>query len=102
MRSLEPSGPRPRLTAAMLLYVALDVVGMVLFATGVLWFIRGVPLFIPGFPTGMFDAGVAVIGGILLMFWPVARMMVAMIRRSGGKDGADERSDVKGRGIPRR
>ena len=77
------ANPRPQLTAAILLYAVVDVAGMVLFATGAMWFVHGKPLFIPGFPGGMIEAGVALVGGLLLMFWAAARILRELLRNPG-------------------
>jgi hypothetical protein len=85
---MNPRPPRPRLKPAVLLYLALDLVGMVLFASGVLWFAQGRTLFISGYPTSAFEAGVALVGGLLLMIWSAARILrVLFLSRPGGKDG---------------
>ena len=77
------ANPRPQLTAAILLYAVVDVAGMVLFATGAMWFVHGKPLFIHGFPGGMIEAGVALVAGLLLMFWAAARILRELLRNPG-------------------
>ena len=87
-----PRPPRPRLKPAILLFLALDLVGMALFATGALWFAQGRTLFIPGYPTGALDAGIAIVGGLLLMIWSAARILRELfLNRPGGKDGEPKR-----------
>ena len=87
-----PRPPRPRLKPAILLFLALDLVGMALFATGALWFAQGKTLFISGYPTGAFDAGIAVVGGLFLMVWSAARILRELfLSRPDGKDGGPGR-----------
>ena len=78
-------GLRPRLTLAILLYAIIDVAGMVFFATGAMWFVHGKPLFIPGFPGNMFEAGGAIAGGLLLMFWAAAQILRELLRQPDKK-----------------
>lgn len=82
---------RPRLTLAILAFAAIDIVGMVLFATGAMWFAHGKPLFIPNYPTGPFEAGIAGIGGLLLMFWAASRILRELLRHPAGKDREPDR-----------
>ena len=82
---------RPRLTLALLGFAVIDVVGMVLFATGAMWFAHGKPLFIPDYPTGPFEAGVAIAGGLLLMLWAASRILREILRRPGDKDREPDR-----------
>ena len=73
---------RPRLTPAILAFAVVDVAGMVLFATGAMWFAHGQPLFIRDFPTNPIEAGAAIAGGLLLMFWAAARILRALLRNA--------------------
>jgi hypothetical protein len=77
-----PPLPRPRLTPAILVFAVIDVAGMVLFATGAMWFAHGQPLFIRDFPTNPIEAGAAIAGGLLLMFWAAARILRALLRNA--------------------
>ncbi len=85
------TGLRPRLTLAILLFAAVDIVGMVLFATGAMWFAHGKPLFIPGFPDNMAEAGVSSAGGLLLMFWAAARILRELLRNPDKKHREPDR-----------
>lgn len=85
------TGLRPRLTLAILLFAAIDIVGMVLFATGAMWFAHGKPLFIPGFPRSMVEAVATIAAGFLLMLWAASRILRELIRRPEGKDREPDR-----------
>ncbi len=77
-----PPSIRPRLTLAILAFAVVDIVGMVLFATGAMWFAHGQPLFIPDFPAGPIEAGAAIAGGLLLMIWAAARILRELLRNA--------------------
>ena len=86
MQQTRPS-QRPRLTLPILLFAAVDIAGMVLFATGAMWFAHGTPLFIPDYPNSSFEAGVALAGGLLLMVWAAARILRELLKQTAGKNG---------------
>ena len=86
MQQTRPS-QRPRLTLPILLFAAVDIAGMVLFATGAMWFAHGTPLFIPNYPNGSFEAGAALAGGLLLMVWAAARILRELLNQTTGKNG---------------
>ena len=86
MQQTRPS-QRPRLTLPILLFAAVDIAGMVLFATGAMWFAHGTPLFIPNYPNDPFEAGVALAGGLLLMVWAAARILRELLNQTTGKNG---------------
>ena len=86
MQQTRPS-QRPRLTLSILLFAAVDIAGMVLFATGAMWFAHGTPLFIPNYPNDPFEAGVALAGGLLLMVWAAARILRELLKQTAGKNG---------------
>ncbi len=82
---------RPRLTLAILLFAAIDIVGMVLFATGAMWFVHGKPLFIPDFPGSMVEAGISIGGGLLMMFWAAAQILRELLRHPDKKNREPDR-----------
>lgn len=82
---------RPRLTLPILAFAAVDIVGMVLFATGAMWFANGQPLFIPGYPTSMVDAAISLGGGLLLMLWAASRILRELLKHPAGKDREPDR-----------
>ncbi len=86
MQQTRPS-QRPRLTLPILFFAAVDIAGMVLFATGAMWFAHGTPLFIPNYPNDPFEAGVALAGGLLLMVWAAARILRELLKQTTGKNG---------------
>ena len=86
MQQTRPS-QRPRLTLSILLFAAVDIAGMVLFATGAMWFAHGTPLFLPNYPNDPFEAGVALAGGLLLMVWAAARILRELLKQTTGKNG---------------
>jgi hypothetical protein len=63
---------------SMLLFVVLDIIGIVLFAAGVMWFVQGEPMLFPGFPTRALSAGIAIAGGFLLMALSISRILLAL------------------------
>ena len=82
MQTSQPS-LRPRLTLVILLFAAVDIVGMVLIATGIMWFAHGMPLFIRDFPTNMVEAGVSVAGGLVMMIWSAAQILRELTKQIG-------------------
>jgi membrane protein implicated in regulation of membrane protease activity len=72
---------RPQLTPMVLLYALFDILGMVIFATGGAWFSTGRTLFVPNFPTGAFEAILAMLSGIALMIWAAARILRELMKR---------------------
>ncbi len=80
---LPKSSRRPRLTLKILLYAIIDVVGMVLFATGARWLTQGTTPLIAGFPADRTQAIAATAGGVFLMFWAATQILRALIRRPG-------------------
>jgi hypothetical protein len=75
------SPKRPRLTLKFLAYAIVDVVGMVVFATGAIWLTQGTRLFFTDFPANEAQALTATIGGVLLMFWAATQILRELIRR---------------------
>lgn len=72
--------PRRKITPRILFFAALDMVGMVLFASGALWVFRGLPLFFRDFPSSMSEGVLALIGGLFLMLWSAAQILREMMR----------------------
>ena len=72
--------PRPQLSLKMLFFVALDVAGIVLFASGLTWLVREQPLFFRSFPTSTASAVGATIGGLLLMLWAAGQILRQVIQ----------------------
>ena len=90
MQTPQPS-LRPRVTLTILVYAVIDMIGMVLFATGAMWFAHGKPLFIPDYPSGPFEAGTALAGGLFLMLWAASRILGQLLRRPEKKDREPDR-----------
>ena len=72
---------RPQLTPKIMMYALVDVVGMVILATGGAWFKTGTALFIPNFPTNAFEATAAVVVGAAIMIWAAAQVLREMLKR---------------------
>jgi hypothetical protein len=72
---------RPQLTPKIMLYALVDVLGMVILATGGAWFKTGTSLFIPNFPTNVFEAIAAVVVGGAIMIWAAAQVLREMLKR---------------------
>lgn len=85
MQQTQPS-LRPRLTLSILLFALVDIVGMVLFATGAMWLAQGKPLFVSGFPTGDLEAGATGAIGLLLMFWAASRILRELLGQRNNEE----------------
>jgi hypothetical protein len=72
---------RPQLTPKIMLYALVDVLGMIILATGGAWFKTGAPLFIPNFPNNAFEAIAAVVIGGAIMIWAAAQVLREMLKR---------------------
>ena len=81
---------RALFSPTILFYVLLDVVGMVLFATGALWLFRGLPLFFRNFPSTTMEAAFALSGGLLLMVVSVAKILREVLARAAMNLRKDE------------
>ena len=75
-----PNAPRPQLTLNLVLYAALDALGVVFFACGILWLTQNKAMFFSGFPTDTSEALVATIGGLLLTTWAASRIIRELIK----------------------
>lgn len=73
--------PRPRLTGPILLYAVLDIAGLTVLSLGGSWFIAGKGAIISGFPASLAEAVVCTAGGLLLMFWAVARLLREIMKQ---------------------
>ena len=69
-----PTPSRPQLTPALLLYLAVDLVGVFLFVIGLGWFVLGRSLFFEAYPSSQTEAGIAVAGGLVMMIWSAPRI----------------------------
>ena len=85
-----PNAPRTPISATILFYALLDIVGMVLFATGALWLFRGMPLFFRNFPTTTMEAAFALSGGLLLMVISIAKILREVLARAAANLRKDE------------
>ena len=65
-----PTPSRPQLTPALLLYLAVDLVGVFLFVIGLGWFVLGRPLFFEAYPSSQTEAA----GGLVMMIWSAPRI----------------------------
>ena len=77
-------------SANIVFYVTLDIVGMVLVASGALWLFRGLPLFFRNFPKNNVEAGIAIGGGLLLMVVSVAKILREVMARAATNLRKDE------------
>ena len=83
--------PRIRPTPTILFYALIDVVGIVLFATGALWLFQGgMHLFFQGFPNSTVQAVATLIGGLLLMVLSVAKILREILTRAAANIRQDE------------
>ena len=81
---------RTLLSPAILFYLLLDVVGMVLFATGLLWLVRGLPLFFRNFPKSNLEASIVLAIGLFMMVSSVAKMLREVMARAATNLRKDE------------
>ena len=79
-----PSGMRPRFTSKVFLFLVVDVIGMLLFATGLYWLVHGQWLFVRGFPNGPIEATTTTAAGVLLMVWAGAQLLRQFLTRPDG------------------
>ena len=85
------SKPRIRPTPAILYYAMIDVIGMVLFATGALWLFQdGMHLFWRKFPSTTMEAALAMSGGLFLMVISVAKILREVMTRAASTLRKDE------------
>jgi len=73
---------RPRLTVAMLAFAVVDVVGLLLFAVGFAYLARGPGIFFPAFPSGIGEAVVLTVVGLVLVFWAATRMVRQVVKQA--------------------
>jgi hypothetical protein len=71
---------RPQLTPKIMLYALVDVLGMIILATGGAWFKTGTGLFIANFPTNTLEAIAAVVVGAAIMIWAAAQVLREMLK----------------------
>ena len=90
MKRIMQNAPRSRPSAKILFYALLDIVGMVLFATGALWLFQGLPLFFRNFPSTTAEAVTALAGGLLLMVVSVAKILREVLARAAMNLRKDE------------
>ena len=81
---------RTLLSPAILFYLLLDVVGMVLFATGLLWLVRGLPLFFRNFPKSNLEASIVLAIGLFMMVSSVAKILREVMARAATNLRKDE------------
>ncbi len=81
MRPDQQPRQRPRLTLKLLFYAALDVVGMVLFASGAMWLVHEQALIFAGFPANGIQASISLVLGVGVMLWAGAQMLRQLMRR---------------------
>ena len=67
--------PRPRLTARILAYALADVFGLACISIGASWFVAGKGAIVSDFPSSMAEAVACTAGGVVVMFWAVARIL---------------------------
>ncbi|MGE5491257.1 MAG: hypothetical protein ACM31P_08265 [Actinomycetota bacterium] len=74
--------PRPRLTLRILAYALADVFGLACVSIGASWFVSGKGAIVAGFPSSLAEAVACTAGGVVVMFWAVARIL-REIRKQG-------------------
>lgn len=79
---------RPKLTASILQWALVDVIGMVVLAIGGFYLLRGEPL-LPGFPSSTLEALAVVVVGIGLIFAAAVKMLAEIMAQApqGGQRG---------------
>ena len=86
-----PTPSRPQLTPALLLYLAVDLVGVFLFVIGLGWFVLGRSLFFEAYPSSQTEAGIAVAGGLVMMIWSAPRIQRKLSSNIGRKPRSNGR-----------
>lgn len=74
--------PRPRLTARIAAYALADVFGLTCVALGASWFAMGKGALFEGFPASTAEAVACLAGGVVVMFWAVARILRELAKQS--------------------
>ena len=77
---------RPKLTAAILQWALVDVIGMVVLAVGGFYLLRGETI-IPGFPSSTLEAIAVVVVGIGLICAAAVKMLAEIMAQAPGQDG---------------
>jgi hypothetical protein len=67
--------PRPQLTGRIALYALADVFGLSSAAIGASWFVAEQGAIIAGFPASAAEAVACTVGGVVVMFWAVTRIL---------------------------
>ena len=75
--------PRPRLTAAILKFALLDVVGMLLLALGLAYLVQGPSAFFAAFPGSTPEAVVTALAGVVVMAYAATRILREVMRQQG-------------------
>ena len=71
--------PAPRLlTLSLVGYLLADLLGMLLIALGGSTLVTGTPLLLLGFPQTLLGAMLCIVSGFILLFWALARILVAV------------------------
>lgn len=83
--------PRPRLTGRILAYALADIFGLLSIAVGGSWFVAGKGVFIQGVPASLAEAVACTLGGAVVMFWAVARILREINRQGPELQAAYER-----------
>ena len=74
--------PRPRLTGRILLYALADVFGLSCVAIGASWFVEQKGAILANFPTSAVEAVACTAGGVVVMFWAIARILRELAKQS--------------------
>ena len=73
---------RPRLTARILAFGLLDVIGMTAFAVGAMYAFAGHVPFLSGFPASLVQAWACMFVGVALMFYSAAQILRELLKQS--------------------
>lgn len=81
---MSPTAPFfPRLfNAGLLGYILADLAGMLLIALGGVTLVTGSPLLLLGVPQTFLGAIACIVVGFILVFWALARILVAVTRQA--------------------
>ncbi len=83
--------PRPRLTGQIFLYALADVFGLACIAIGASWFAGSKGAILANFPNSAAEAVACTAGGVVVMFWAVARILREIAKQAPEmKDRYDE------------
>lgn len=78
---------RPRLTARILAFGLIDVIGMTAFAVGAMYAFADRVAFFSGFPASLAQAWACMLVGVALMFYAAAQILRELLKQTPSASG---------------